>query len=88
MSKFSFLVAVTLLLSLRVSVFSQNTSIDEMGFHHRASSTKLTGFDKYGVEIVVLDYRHEYKNFPYESIKNQVELRLRQGKIKTNEEMK
>jgi hypothetical protein len=82
-SKFCFLVAVTVLLSLRVSVFPQNV-FQDMGVNHTVPKNKLLGFDKYGIDIIVEDYREKYKNFPNESIRNQVELRLRQGKIKVN----
>ena len=88
MSKFSFLVAVTLLLSLRVSVFCQNSIVEEMssrvGAKMHIADTVLNGFDKYGISIGIENYSAQYKDFPSKQIQNQVELRLRQAKVKIN----
>jgi hypothetical protein len=96
MSKFCFLVLVALIFSLRTSVFSQQNSIEEIvlskpgGFAALTSTypNDLLGFDKYGIDITVEDYREAYKSYPYEDIKNQVELRLRQSKIKIDKKSK
>jgi hypothetical protein len=90
MSKFFLLIAVALSVSFECSVNAQITPLKaalkklsrELYIKGIASSNGLEGFAANGVKILTPDYSDRKKGFSMKQIRDQVELRLRQSKIK------
>jgi hypothetical protein len=97
MSKFFLLIAVALSVSFECSILAQSdkpkakepiinlvSDISESGLElwSTRSTNGLEGFGDNGVSILIVDYSDLEKDFPAKQIQTQVELRLRQSKIK------
>ena len=82
MSKFFLLIAVALLLIFECSINAQVAFKLDAPKSYSFSTNGLEGFADDGIRIIVEDYSNQQKNYPLKQIKDQVELRLRQAKIK------